>query len=75
LSISAWLVRRKEVIGGYALIQTPSRKDAINLATAFMEIHRRHWPEFECTCELRPIDGEDESSAAATSAAAPQASS
>lgn len=55
----------KEIIGGYALINASSRKEAIDLATAFVEIHRRTWPEFECTCEVRPIEGaESESSAA-----------
>ena len=48
----------KEVIGGYALISAHSRAEAIELATAFVELHRRTWPEFECACELRPIEGE-----------------
>src|SRR5262245_7019273 len=37
----------KEVIGGYALINARSRSEAIEVATAFVEIHRRTWPEFE----------------------------
>ena len=48
----------KEVIGGYALISAHSRAEAIELAPAFGELHRRTWPEFECACELRPIEGE-----------------
>jgi hypothetical protein len=64
----------KEIIGGYALINASSRKEAIDLATAFVEIHRRTWPEFECTCEVRPIEG-DESESSAASVASERASS
>jgi hypothetical protein len=48
----------KEVIGGYALIETPSADRARELAYEFMELHRVHWPEFECECEVRPLDGQ-----------------
>ena len=48
----------KEVVGGYALVEVASRKEAVDLATRFMEIHLRHWPDFEGTCEVRPIDGD-----------------
>lgn len=48
----------KEVVGGYALIEVPSRAEAIDLATKFMDIHVRHWPEFECACEVREIESE-----------------
>jgi hypothetical protein len=64
----------KEIIGGYALINASSRKEAIDLATAFVEIHRRTWPEFECTCEVRPIEA-DESESSAASVASERASS
>jgi hypothetical protein len=49
----------KEVIGGYAIVETRSRKEAIEVATTFMDIHRRHWPEFEGACEVRPMDAEE----------------
>jgi hypothetical protein len=45
----------KEVIGGYAILQTDSRAEAIRIATEFMELHRIHWPEFEGESELRPM--------------------
>jgi hypothetical protein len=45
----------KEVIGGWAILQTESKAEAIRLATEFMEIHRKHWPEFEGESELRPM--------------------
>lgn len=49
----------KEVVGGYALVEAASREEAIALATRFMDIHRRHWPEFDGTCEVRALDGQD----------------
>lgn len=45
----------KEVIGGWAILQTESRAEAIRIATEFMELHRRYWPEFEGESELRPM--------------------
>jgi hypothetical protein len=45
----------KEVIGGWAILQTDSREAAIRVATEFMELHRKHWPEFEGEAELRPM--------------------
>lgn len=47
----------KEVVGGYALLDAPSIDDATELARTFMDIHRRHWPEFEGACDVRPLDG------------------
>ena len=46
----------KEIVGGYAVVNVKSAKEADEVATKFMEIHRVHWPEFDCTCEMRPID-------------------
>lgn len=46
----------KELVGGYALVEAKSWDEALELATKFMEIHRVHWPEFDCTCEVRPVD-------------------
>ena len=47
----------KEVVGGYALVEAPSKKDALELAHRFMEIHRVHWPEFEGAAEVREVEG------------------
>ncbi len=49
----------KEIVGGYALIKVKSRREAMDLATQFMEIHRVHWPEFNGECELRPLEDYD----------------
>ena len=45
----------KEVIGGFAILQTASKAEAVRIATEFMELHRKHWPEFEGESELRPM--------------------
>jgi len=45
----------KEVIGGWAILETDSKAEAIRIATEFMELHRRHWPEFEGESEVRPM--------------------
>ena len=45
----------KEVIGGFAILQTGSKAEAVRIATEFMELHRKHWPEFEGESELRPM--------------------
>ncbi|HVY49544.1 MAG TPA: YciI family protein [Minicystis sp.] len=45
----------KEVIGGWAILEAPTKADALRIATEFMELHRKHWPEFEGESELRPM--------------------
>ena len=45
----------KEVIGGWAILRADSKADAIRIATEFMELHRKHWPEFEGESEVRPM--------------------
>jgi len=46
----------KEVIGGFAIVETATREEAMALANRFMELHRIHIPEFECESEVRPYD-------------------
>jgi hypothetical protein len=48
-------VESKEVIGGWAIINASSREEAIRIATEFMELHRKYWPEFEGESEVRPM--------------------
>jgi hypothetical protein len=45
----------KEVIGGWAIVKADSKAEAIRMATDFMELHRKHWPEFEGESEVRPM--------------------
>lgn len=46
----------KEVIGGYAMCELPSREEALKVARQFMELHRVHWPTFEGECEVRQLE-------------------
>jgi len=45
----------KEVIGGWAILKTNSKAEAVRIATEFMELHRKYWPGFEGESELRPM--------------------
>ena len=45
----------KEVVGGYAILETATREEALKISREFMELHRKHWPEFEGEAELRPM--------------------
>jgi hypothetical protein len=46
----------KEIIGGWAVLKTETREEALRISTEFMELHRKYWPEFECESEVRPIE-------------------
>src|SRR5580693_4081603 len=50
----------KEVIGGYAQFELKSKQEAIDGAVRFMELHRKHWPEFEGETEIRQIFGPED---------------
>jgi len=45
----------KEVVGGFAVFELPSREAAVESARAFMELHRVHWPSWEGETEVRQI--------------------
>jgi hypothetical protein len=45
----------KEVIGGWAIINADSKDEALRIAREFMELHRKHWPQFEGEAEVRPM--------------------
>ena len=45
----------KEVIGGWAILEAATKADAIRISKEFLELHRKHWPEFEGECEVRPM--------------------
>ncbi|MCU1282164.1 MAG: YCII-related [bacterium] len=45
----------KEIIGGWAILKTDSKAEAIRVAVEFMELHRKHWPGFEGESEVRPM--------------------
>jgi len=46
----------KEVVGGYAIVETKTKDEAREVARRFMELHQIHWPEFECESEIRQIE-------------------
>jgi hypothetical protein len=50
----------KEVIGGFAIFELPSKEDAIAIGMRFMELHRQFWPEWEGEVEIRPMFGPDD---------------
>jgi hypothetical protein len=43
----------KEVIGGFAILEAPSMRDAIELTKRFLQIHGDAW---EIECEVRALD-------------------
>jgi hypothetical protein len=45
----------KEVIGGWAILEAPTKEHAIAFARKFMELHLAHWPAFEGESEVRPM--------------------
>ena len=44
----------KEVIGGYAILETNTKEEAIELTQRFLKVHGDEW---EIECELRQLDG------------------
>jgi hypothetical protein len=45
----------KELVGGYAFFEVPSKKEAIEWTQRFMEAHHRHWPGWEGETEVRQV--------------------
>jgi len=45
----------KEVVGGFAVLEAPSREAAVEHMQRFMQLHVDHWPEFVGECELREM--------------------
>ena len=50
-------IEAKEMIGGYAIFELANKEEALAAATAFMELHTEHMPEWEGTCEVRAMVG------------------
>jgi len=51
---------KKEVIGGYAQFELPSKEEAVKGAIQFMELHRKHWPGWEGETEIRQMFAAEE---------------
>ncbi len=50
----------KEVVGGFAIFELNSMKEALEGAEKFMELHRKYWPGWEGVTEIRPMFGPGE---------------
>lgn len=50
----------KEIIGGYAQFELPSKEAAIKSAVEFMELHKKHWPGWEGETEVRQMFGPED---------------
>jgi hypothetical protein len=50
----------KEVVGGFAVFEFQSKKEAVESAVQFMELHKRHWPGWEGETEARQIFGPED---------------
>jgi len=51
----------KEVIGGYAVYEVGSKREAVEWTSRFMELHREHWTGWEGEAEIRQIFGVSDS--------------
>ena len=45
----------KEAVGGYAILEAPSRDAAVEIMRRFMQLHEQHWPAWQGECELREM--------------------
>jgi hypothetical protein len=45
----------KEVVGGFAILEFQSKKEALESAKYFMELHKRYWPGWEGETEVRQV--------------------
>src|SRR2546422_4668406 len=43
----------KEVVGGFAILEFQSKREALESAKHFMELHKKHWPGWEGETEVR----------------------
>lgn len=50
----------KEVIGGFAIFEAPSRDVVSKYARRMLELHKVHIPDWEGECEIRQIAGPGE---------------
>jgi hypothetical protein len=47
----------KEIVGGYAMYEVPTKADALEWTRRFMQLHLEHWPGWEGESELRQVFG------------------
>jgi hypothetical protein len=47
----------KEMVGGYAVLECPSKEAAIEITKEFLALHATHWPEWVGESEIRQAFG------------------
>ena len=45
----------KEVVGGYAIFDVKSKAEVLEWTSRFMDLHRKHWPDWEGETEVREL--------------------
>jgi hypothetical protein len=45
----------KELVGGYAIMEHPTREAAVEAGRWLMEMHQKYWPEWEGWVDVRPM--------------------
>ena len=59
-TIAGPFAESREVIGGFAVFEFPSREEAVESAVNFMELHKLHWPGWDGETEVRQIFGPED---------------
>jgi hypothetical protein len=50
----------KEVVGGFAILEYRSKKEAVEGARQYMELYRQFWPGWEGETEVRQLMGPED---------------
>ena len=50
----------KEVVGGFAIFEAPSKAEMLKWTQRFMALHKTHMPGWDGECEVRQIAGPGE---------------
>ena len=45
----------KEVVGGYAIFDVDTKEEVMEWTRRFMELHKKHWPDWEGETEVRQM--------------------
>jgi hypothetical protein len=54
------LTESKEVVGGFAIMQFDSQERGVESALGLMELHRKYWPSWEGSSEIRQVLGPED---------------
>jgi hypothetical protein len=58
--IVSFVRRVRGAAASYALIEVNSREEAVQAATDFMELHRKHWEGWDGESEVRKLFGPED---------------